>query len=72
MPVKVFQVDQSARLMPYAYEQEAIRAAGGDFIIDNCASEAEVVERAQGPRSSSSPGRGTSHRRRWTPCHGAA
>ena len=47
MPVKVFQVDQSARLMPYAYEQEAIRAAGGEFIIDSCASEADVVERAQ-------------------------
>jgi D-3-phosphoglycerate dehydrogenase len=48
MTVQVFQVDRSPRLMPYAYEQEAIRRAGGELIIDQCATEAEIVERARG------------------------
>src|SRR5262249_59348967 len=47
MVVQVFQVDRSPRLMPYAYEQDAIRKAGGEFVIDQCTSEVEIVERAQ-------------------------
>ncbi len=46
MSVKVFQVDQSPRLMPYAYEREAIGAAGGEFVVESCTSEAEIVEQA--------------------------
>jgi D-3-phosphoglycerate dehydrogenase len=47
MAVQVFQVDGSPRLMPYVYEQEAIRQAGGEFVIDQCTTEAEIIERAQ-------------------------
>lgn len=47
MTVQVFQVDPSPRLMPYAYETAAIRAAGGDLVLANCATEAEVIEQAQ-------------------------
>ena len=32
--------------MPYAYEIEAIRAAGGGLVLANCTSEAEVIEQA--------------------------
>jgi D-3-phosphoglycerate dehydrogenase len=47
MVVRVFQVDRSPRMMPYAFEQEAIRKAGGEFVIGQCTSEAEIAERAQ-------------------------
>ena len=33
--------------MPYAYEIEAIRAAGGELTLANCRSEAEVIEQAR-------------------------
>ncbi|HEY7033749.1 MAG TPA: C-terminal binding protein [Thermomicrobiales bacterium] len=48
MVVRVFQVDRSPRMMPYAFEHEAIRRAGGEFVVDHCTSETEIVERAQG------------------------
>jgi len=47
MAVQVLQVDRSQWLMPYAFEQEAIRGAGGEFVIESCTTEEEVVERAR-------------------------
>jgi D-3-phosphoglycerate dehydrogenase len=46
MLVKVFHADRSPWLMPYAFEQEAIRRAGGELVVDSCATDAEVIERA--------------------------
>ena len=45
--MQVFQVDPSPRLTPYAYETAAIRAAGGELVLANCASEAEVIDQAK-------------------------
>jgi D-3-phosphoglycerate dehydrogenase len=45
--VQVFQVDPSPRLTPYEYEIAAIRDAGGELVLANCASEAEVIEQAK-------------------------
>jgi D-3-phosphoglycerate dehydrogenase len=47
LTVQVFQVDPSPRLTPYAYETAAIRAAGGELVLANCASEAEVIDQAK-------------------------
>jgi D-3-phosphoglycerate dehydrogenase len=33
--------------MPYTYEEEAIRAAGGQFVLGNCLTEDDVIEQAQ-------------------------
>ena len=46
MTVRVVQVDPSPRLQPYTYETAAIAAAGGELVLANCASEADVIEAA--------------------------
>lgn len=46
MTVQVVQVDPSPRLQPYAYETAAIAAAGGQLVLANCASEADVIAQA--------------------------
>jgi D-3-phosphoglycerate dehydrogenase len=47
MTIKVFQVDKSPRLAPYTFEEEAIRAAGGELIVADCQTEDDVIEQAQ-------------------------
>jgi D-3-phosphoglycerate dehydrogenase / 2-oxoglutarate reductase len=44
--VKVFQTDSSPRLTPYTYEQATIRAAGGELVLADCASEEEIIAQA--------------------------
>ena len=46
MTVKVFQADPFAPLMPYAYERDAIAKAGGELIIGDCNTEADVIAQA--------------------------
>ncbi len=46
MTVKVFQADPFPQHMPYAYEKEAIAQAGGELIIGDCNSEADVIAQA--------------------------
>jgi D-3-phosphoglycerate dehydrogenase len=44
--VKVFLVDPRPLMMPYSYEIETIRAAGGELVIGDCSSEDDVVAQA--------------------------
>jgi D-3-phosphoglycerate dehydrogenase / 2-oxoglutarate reductase len=46
MTIKVFQVDPVPQLEPWTFEREAIERAGGELVIGDCTSEAEVVSRA--------------------------
>lgn len=46
--IQVFQVDTSPRLAPYAFEAQAVAAAGGELVVADCETEAEVIEQAQG------------------------
>ncbi|MEP7198547.1 MAG: C-terminal binding protein, partial [Chloroflexota bacterium] len=47
MTIKVFQVDPTESLMPFTYEIATIRKHGGELIIGNCNSEADVLAQAQ-------------------------
>ncbi|MCC6792924.1 MAG: C-terminal binding protein [Thermomicrobiales bacterium] len=47
MTVQVFQVDSSPRLLPYAYETDAIREAGGEFVVASCTAEAEIIDQGR-------------------------
>jgi D-3-phosphoglycerate dehydrogenase len=44
MTVRILQVDQDPSLVPYAYESEAVARAGGELILADCTTEAEVME----------------------------
>jgi D-3-phosphoglycerate dehydrogenase len=44
--VQIVQVDPSPRLQPYSYETAAIAAAGGQLVLANCQSEADVIAQA--------------------------
>lgn len=46
MTVRVIQVDPSPRLQPYTYETATIAAAGGELVLANCTSEADVIAAA--------------------------
>jgi D-3-phosphoglycerate dehydrogenase len=46
MTIKVFQADPFAPLMPYAYERDAIARVGGELIIGDCNTEADVIAQA--------------------------
>jgi D-3-phosphoglycerate dehydrogenase len=44
--IKIVQVDPSPRLQPYSYETVAIAEAGGQLVLANCHSEADVIAQA--------------------------
>jgi D-3-phosphoglycerate dehydrogenase len=44
MTIRVLQVDQDPTLAPYAYEADALRQAGGELILADCTTEAEVIQ----------------------------
>ncbi len=46
MTVKVFQVDPHPRMMPYTYEEDAIRNGGGELILGSCQAEDDVIAQA--------------------------
>lgn len=46
MTIRVFQVDPFGPLAPYTYEREAIAKAGGELVIGECDSEADVIAQA--------------------------
>lgn len=46
MAFQVFQVDPNAELEPYAVERATLAAAGGDFVVGDCTTEDQILERA--------------------------
>ena len=46
MTIRVFQVDPLPELEPWALERERIERAGGELVIGDCHSEADVLSRA--------------------------
>ena len=46
MTIKVFQVDPSPDLEPFAVERAGIAKAGGELVIGNCTTEDEVIAKA--------------------------
>ncbi len=46
MTIKVFQVDPSPDLEPFAVERAGIAQAGGELVIGNCTTEDEVIAKA--------------------------
>jgi D-3-phosphoglycerate dehydrogenase len=47
MTIKVFQVDPSPDLEPFAVERAGIAQAGGELVIGNCLTEDEVIAKAE-------------------------